>query len=441
MKIVFFIVGLICLFNACAESNKSHDVLSYNLPVTEDVVMYEVNPRVFAPENSFTTITKRLDSIQTLGVNVVWFMPIYEIGEEKTVNSPYCIKNYKSVNPEFGTIDEFKELVNLCHGKGMSVILDWVANHTSWDNAWVKDHKDWYTQDSIGNIISPAGTGWNDVADLNFDNPEMRLAMIDAMKYWVKEVGIDGFRCDAADYVPFDFWKQAVDSMRAIPNHKLLMLAEGKRKDHFDAGFDMNYAWDFMEATRDVFVKDSSAVRLLQTNRAEYDEIPLGKMKLRFTTNHDEASKMSPIVEFGGERAAMAAFAGTIFLHGGALIYSSQEVGYTEPINFFVYTPVDWSNRSDIYQEYQHLMDLYNEYPALRKGKLIEYPDADILMYQKNDNKDSFLVIVNVRNKDVSATLPERWRNREGTDVYGNIPIKLANEINLKPFEYRIIKF
>ena len=145
----------------------------------------------------------------------------------------------KRLNPELEIVEEFKRLVELCHEKGISVILDWVANHTSWDHAWIKEHKEWYTQDSIGNIISPAGTGWNDVADLNYDNADMCLAMIDAMKYWIQEVGVDGFRCDAADYVPYTFWKQAVDSLRAIPNRKLLMLAEGKRKDHFDAGFDM----------------------------------------------------------------------------------------------------------------------------------------------------------------------------------------------------------
>ena len=155
----------------------------------------------------------------------------------------------------------------------------------------LKNIKEWYTQDSIGNIISPAGTGWNDVADLNYDNADMCLAMIDAMKYWIQEVGVDGFRCDAADYVPYTFWKQAVDSLRAIPNRKLLMLAEGKRKDHFDAGFDMNYAWDLMEAMRDVFVNDSSAARLLEVDWSEYDSIPAGKMKLRFITNHDELLK------------------------------------------------------------------------------------------------------------------------------------------------------
>lgn len=441
MRNLFYTILVLLTVYACAGKREIVTEQKQVLPAVEDVVMYEINPRVFALKNAFNVISKHLDSIQFLGVNVVWFMPIYEIGEVNTVNSPYCIKDYKRINPEFGTVEEFKRLVELCHEKGISVIFDWVANHTSWDHAWIKEHKEWYTQDSIGNIISPAGTGWNDVADLNYDNADMCLAMIDAMKYWIQEVGVDGFRCDAADYVPYTFWKQAVDSLRAIPNRKLLMLAEGKRKDHFDAGFDMNYAWDLMEAMRDVFVNDSSAARLLEVDWSEYDSIPAGKMKLRFITNHDEASKMSPIVELGSERAAMAAFVGTVFLHGGALIYSSQEIGHEAPINFFAYTSVDWSECSDIYQEYGCLMGLYNKYPALRKGILTGYPASDVLMYQKSDGKDAFMILVNVRNRDVSVILPEGWKHHVATDIYENKPLELMNEIKLNALEYRIIRF
>ena len=143
------------------------------VPDAHDVVMYQINPRVFAANNSLQAVTQRLDSISDLGVNVLWFMPLYEIGQVKTVNSPYCIKDYKSLNPEFGTFTDFDKLVREAHRRGMSVIIDWVANHTSWDSEWIQKHPEWYTQDSLGVIISPAGTGWNDVADLNFDNMEM----------------------------------------------------------------------------------------------------------------------------------------------------------------------------------------------------------------------------------------------------------------------------
>lgn len=402
--------------------------------------MYQVNPRVFAPEQSFKAVEHRLDSIRSLGINVVWFMPLNEVGREKSVNSPYCVKDYQAVNPEFGTLEEFKTLVDVCHQKGMNVIIDWVANHTSWDNAWIANTS-WYTQDEAGNIISPAGTGWNDVADLNFDNAEMRLAMIDAMKFWVTEIGIDGFRCDAADFVPFDFWKQALDSLRAIPHHPLLMLAEGKRRDHFDAGFDMNYSWDFLEALRDVLVKDAPATELFATDKAEYDTIPVGKVKLRFTTNHDESAKMSPVKEFGNMRGSMAAFVLTTYLHGGALIYGSQEVGYPEAINFFRYVPVDWKANSDLYREYQHLMRLYNEYPAIRKGGMKAFPNPDVLLFEKQDGEERVLVVVNVRNHEANVALPQDWSGHTGKDLCDGSGLKLETELNLSPYQYRIFKF
>lgn len=431
----FQLLCLLLLFCSCKEQQAKQ---RYVVPAPEDVVMYQVNPRVFAEKASFNAVGEQLDSIKQLGVNVVWFMPINEVGKEKSVNSPYCVKDYKALNPEFGTMDDFKRLVQQCHDKGMSVIIDWVPNHTSWDNPWIVN-KDWYTQDEEGNIISPAGTGWLDVADLNFDNQEMRLAMIDAMKFWVNETGIDGFRCDAVDFVPFDFLKQAVDSLRAMPQ-QLLLLAEGKRKDHFDAGFDMNYAWDFLEAVRDVFLKDSSAVEILEVNKAEYDTIPAGKVKLRFTTNHDETMKMSPIQEFGSEKASMAAYVATVYLHGGALIYSSQEVGYPERIDFFRYVPVDWSANNALRKEYERLMLLYNEYPAIRKGSLTEFPDKNVLVFEKYDDTNRFLVLVNVRDEKHKVELPDAWKKKTVTNMMNNEPIENGEKFVLAPYQYAVIK-
>lgn len=440
MKRFVFILPFLCLLLACTGKRQSDDALNGRpLPAIEDVVMYQVNPRVFAPRNSFRAVEQRLDSIRALGVNVVWFMPLNEVGQEKSVNSPYCVKDYKAVNPEFGTLAEFKSLVSACHDKGMHVIIDWVANHTSWDNAWIA-HKDWYTQDASGAIISPAGTSWNDVADLNFDNPEMCLTMIDAMKFWVTEVGIDGFRCDAADFVPFDFWKQCLDSLHAIPDHPLLMLAEGKRRDHFDAGFDMNYSWDFLESLRDVFVKGAPATQLIQTAAAEYDTIPQGKVKLRFTTNHDEAAKMSPIQEFGGMRGSMAAFVLTTYMEGGALIYGSQEVGYPDPINFFHYVPVDWTANANLYQEYQRLMEIYNQHPAIRKGSKEVHLDSDVVLFEKQNGEDRVLVAVNVRNHESVISLPSEWRNTPTRNLYNDSLRPEAAILELAPYQFLILK-
>lgn len=441
MKKVIAQLSLLLLLSACDSKQSLHSTdPAYTLPAPQDVVMYQVNPRVFAPSASFNAVAARLDSIRQLGVNVVWFMPVNEVGKIKSVHSPYCVKDYRALNPEFGTMEEFRHVVSQCHDRGMSVIIDWVANHTSWDNDWLQ-HKAWYTQDAAGNIVHPANTGWKDVADLNFDNPEMRLAMIDAMKFWVQEAGIDGFRCDAADFVPYDFWKQALDSLRALPNRPLLMLAEGKRKDHFDAGFDMNYAWDFLEKVREVFLKDSCATALFATNRGEYDTIPAGKMKLRFTTNHDESMKMSPVNEFRSERGSMAAFVLTTYLHGGALIYGSQEVGYPERIDFFRYCNIDWTANGALRKEYETLMTLYNEHPAIRKGALKEYPDTDVLLFEKHDGKERFLVAVNVRNTNRVVLLPDAWRNRTYTDCIDGTPVEAKDSLSVAPYQYRIFKY
>ena len=414
----------------------------HKVPAPEDVVMYQVNPRVFAPEKSFNAVAQHLDSIKALGTNVVWFMPIYPVGQIRTVNSPYCISDYKGVNPEFGTLDEFKTLVTLCHQKGMSVIIDWVANHTSWDNPWIVEHRDWYTQEN-GEIVPPIKE-WADVADLNFDNAEMRLAMIDAMKYWAVEVGVDGFRCDAADMVPFDFWKQCCDSLRAIEDHQLLLLAEGKRKDHFDAGFEMNYAWDYLEAVRRVFNPKRGpyvpASHLFEADKEEYAGIPEGCVKLRFTTNHDESDKMSPISEFGGERASMAAFVASAYLHGGALVYGSQEVGYPGRINFFHYVPVNWQACPCLNKEYTDLLALYNEIPAIRKGEITAYPDEHILAFEKSDDKDNVLVLVNVRHEDYSMEVPAAWKGRACVNLMTGDMLMLGDTVSLSPYEYLIIK-
>ena len=424
------------LLVAC--SGKPAVVTQYSVPAPEDVVMYEINPRVFAADHSFNAVAEQLDSIQSLGVNVVWFMPLYVTGELKAKNSPYCIRDYRALKPEFGTIDEFKAMVDECHARGLSVIMDWVANHTSWDNAWVTEHPDWYTQDENGNIIHPAGTNWEDVADLNFDNAEMRLAMIDAMRYWVNETDVDGFRCDAADFVPFDFWKQAVDSLRAMPKD-LLLLAEGNRKDHFEAGFQMNYAWNFMHNMRQVFIKGEPATRLIEADKEEYEGIPEGCVKLRFTTNHDESTHLTPVGEYGGERGSMSAFVIATYLHGGALIYSSQEVGYADPINFFKYVPVDWESNKEIRAEYKKLMALYNGSAAVRKGTLATYPEDDAMVFSKTCCDDSYLVVASVRNEPVTAAVPEEWVGKKVTEYMSGEEVTLEESLSLEPYEYLIL--
>ena len=471
--------NLILIFTVLAVACNTA-VTSVSIPAPEDVVMYQINPRNFAPENSFKAVDARLDAIRDLGTNVVWFMPICEIGVEKAVQSPYCVKDYKAVNPEFGTLEDFKKLVAHAHSLGMAVIIDWVANHTSWDNQWIKDNPEWYTHDENGEIIHPAGTGWNDVADLDFDNPELCQAMIDAMKFWVVEVGIDGFRCDAADYVPFEFWKDCVAQLRAT-DHPLLMLAEGQRKDHFEAGFDLNYAWGWLSALRRVFNGETVTVQqpapqgqrpqgqgqrqgnrpqgqqqpqmrtrtvnrtvpvssLFAADSSEYAGLPAGKVKLRFTTNHDEHVKMSPVREFFGNDGSIAAFVATAFIHGGILVYGCQEVGYPGKINFFNYAEIDWDANPGMVDAYKDLISLYKSHSALRRGALVPYPHNDVLTFERKDDNETLLVMVNLRDTQVRAPIPDAWQGCKVSDLLSGGYLTFGETELLRPFEYVIVK-
>lgn len=478
-KILVALATAALLLSSCNPSTK---VKYTGVPAPADVVMYQVNPRNYAPEDSFKEVRKHLGEVQELGANVVWFMPICEIGIEKAVKSPYCVKDYKAVNPEFGTIEDFKAIVDECHSLGMSVIIDWVANHTSWDNQWIKDNPEWYTHNEEGQIISPAGTGWNDVADLNFDNPDMCAAMIDAMKFWVNEIGIDGFRCDAADYVPFEFWKDACDQLRESTDKTLLLLAEGQRKDHFQAGFDLNYAWGWLSSLRKVFTGETVTVEqpmnqrggnrpganrpggnrpaagnvpmvrrtitrqvpvssLFATDSSEYAGLAEGKIKLRFTTNHDEAEKMSPVREFHGNQGSLAAFVATTYIHGGMLIYGCQEVAYPGTIHFFNYTPVDWSANRDMYNAYKDIVRVFKANSALRSGSMVPYPDNNILMFERKDASETVFVAINMRDNQNYIALPEQWKGKTVTDLFtGKTRTLSADRELLKPFEYIVVK-
>ena len=444
-KLLFFITTLVILLVACQPKPQEPEgpvAPLKEMPAVKDVAMYQVNPRVFAPEKSLLAVADRIDSIAALGVNVMWVMPIYPIGIEKGKNSPYCIQDYKAIAPEFGTLDDFKHLARVCHEHGMAIILDWVANHTAWDHPWVKEHPDWYTHDEKADtIIHPRPWDWYDVADLNYDNKEMRAAMIDAMKYWIANVGIDGFRCDVADGVPADFWKDAIDTLRAAAGKRqILMLAEGKRPDNFTAGFDMNYGWDFKDQIVKVFTEGAPASSLFDADKAEYDSIPDGKVKLRFTTNHDHSTEKTPPVEFTSVRGSMAAYVASVFLHGGALIYGSQEVGYPEPINFFKFVPVDWTANPQTYNEYKQLIRIYNENPVIREGAVLPYPNKDVLVFERVKDADRMLVLVNLRDSAITIPTPQPWLNKEGVDQRTNFIAALRDSVPMPPFGYFILK-
>ncbi len=409
------------------------------VPNTSDITMYEINERAFSASGNFAGILPRLDSIKALGVNVIWLMPIHPIGLIKTVNSPYCIRNYKAVNPEYGTLDDLRTLVREAHKRKIAVILDWAANHTSWDNPWISN-KAWYTQDGNGNIVIPAGTNWQDVADLNFDNPAMRLEMIRSLKYWVLTANIDGYRFDAADYVPFSFWKQAIDSLNGISAHKLIMLAEGSRADHFMAGFQLNFGWDFFAKDKNVFKNNQAASGLYTVHLSEYAAIPVNSHKLRFTSNHDECAwDDTPLGLFGGKQASVAAFVCSAFMGGVPLIYNGQEVGCPVKLPFFSRSPIDWTTNPDMLLEYKLLLNLRAAHPALRTGDLTSFADADVAAFERETQDEKVAVIVNTRNSAKTFTIPAKLKNILWKDAMDGKTVTLDSLLVLNAFEYRIL--
>jgi len=385
-------------------------------------------------------VINRLDQLKALNVNVIWLMPIYPIGQINSVNSPYCIKNYYEVGSEFGTLADLRTLTTEAHNRNMAVVVDWVANHTAWDNPWVTQHPDWYSQDGSGNIIIPPGTNWADVADLNFSNATMRVNMIDAMKYWTLEANIDGFRCDYADGVPYDFWKQAIDSLNTIPNRNLIFLAEGTRADHYAAGFQMTYAWDFYTAIKNVFA-GSSPSTIYTTNTSEYAGVPAGNRKLRFTTNHDQSAwEATPMTLFNGKAGATCASVITTYYNGVPLIYTGQEVGRVSTVPFFSNSPINWTVNLDMQQNYRDMLSFYSESAVARYGTAVPYTANDVVCFKKVLNADQVLVIANVRNNTTNYAIPTALLNSTWTNAITGAPVNIGSSLSLSAYQYLILK-
>lgn len=400
------------------------------------MVIYEANPRVFASSESLNAIESRLVEIEKLGVNVIWLMPVYEQGVKNSVGSPYCIRDYKKVNPSFGTLDDLKSLVTKAHSMGMKVILDWVANHTSWDNAWIEEHPEWYTRDSDGNIIPPAGMGWNDVADLDYDNAGLRAGMIDAMTWWIREAGVDGFRCDYAEGVPADFWKEAIKAVRTL-DPDAVMLAEASDTKLLDCGFQMLYGWDFQSKLASLFGGRTSVQALYESHANEYKGLPDGKERLRFTTNHDKAGESSPVAVYKAERGAMAAFVISAYSGGVPLIYSSQEIGYAGKVNFFTDVIMDWDSNPSYIEEYVGVMAAYIGSADVRGSKPVFYNTGGIVsIYYEG----GLFVVVNTSGSEVSAKSPMERAGDKVTDMITGLEETVPSVLVLDAYEYKIWK-
>jgi glycosidase len=436
-----FIIFAFVLIQCCSTVSSFAQQRLSPLPKPSDVTLYQINIRAFSKEGNLRGIIPRLDSIKSLGINVIYLMPIYPVGKLNAVNSPYCVRDYKAVNEEFGSMQELKALVDSIHIKHMSVILDWVPNHTSYDNAWIRN-KSWYLQDSTGKILSPPGMGWPDVAQLNFKNMDMRKEMISSMKYWVLNANIDGFRCDYADGPPFDFWQQTIHELRQIPNHPLLFLAEGRRSNHYKAGFDFNFGFAFFENLKSVYSKGKSVKSIDSINTAEHKGASETQQIVRYLTNHDvNGSDGTPQELFGGERGAMAAFVVAAYMNSVPMIYNGQEVGTPFRLVFpFTSKDIDWSLNPQLTAEYKKLIAIRNGSEVLRSNTVESYSTDDVCAFLKTKGSEQVFVLSNLRNKEVSYEVSGKLANSKWTNAFTGEKFKAGKSVLLAPFSYLILK-
>ena len=369
-----------------------------------DAVVYELYPRSFSAEGTFNGITPRLAELKDLGVDILWLMPIHPIGEKLrkgTLGSPYAVRDYYGVNPEFGTPDDLKRLVAEAHRHGLRVILDVVLNHSAWDNVLITQHPEFYKKDTNGQIIPPVKE-WTDVAGFNYANRELREYMIGMLKRWVTEFGVDGYRCDVASMVPVEFWEQARAALeQAKPD--ILMLAEASQPDLLLKAFDFDYSWPLHARLNDVLLRGAPASELRRSWEESLRLFPQGSLHMRISDNHDEARAVARF----GIRGALAASVLMFTLDGVPLLYNGMEVGdATESGDpaLFEKLPVFWKpkERPPLRDLYRDLIKLRKQYAPFRSERLIwlrNSNEADLVTFLRLDDKDEFVVVINFSSR------------------------------------------
>ncbi len=406
--------------------------------------IYEVNIRQYSPEGNFKEFEKQLPRLKEFGVGILWLMPIHPIGKlnrKGTLGSYYSVKDYMAVNPEFGTLEDFKSLVNKIHKMGMYVIIDWVANHTAWDNEWMTTHPEFYTKDSLGNVISPV-PDWHDVADLNYDNQELRTEMIDALKFWVKDCDIDGYRCDVAGMVPIDFWIEARTELEKIK--KVFMLAEWDTPEIHHA-FDMSYDWNMYKLLNGIGKGEKSAKDLAALIKMNELRFPSDAFQMEFTSNHDENTWNGAVFDRLGDAAEISAVF-TFLIPDMPLIYSGQEARNKKRLDFFDKDPIGWK-QSNFENIYTSLIQLKNNNEALYSGNkggqvkfLFTNSDSCTLAFTREQNGEKVIALFNFSKDSAEIKIDDENLSGNYKDYFsGESRSFTRHEIfDIKPWKYKI---
>lgn len=419
----------------------------------KDAVIYEIFPRQYSQKGDFNAITADLDRLKNLGVTVLWLMPIHPIGREKakgSVGSPYAVKDFYALNPDYGTSADLKRLIAESHRRGMKVIIDIVANHTAWDSVMMKN-KAFYTKNAKGEIIPPV-PDWADVADLSYDNPELRKYMIEMLKMWVRDYDLDGFRCDVAGFVPTDFWETARAEVDKI-KPDTIWLAEWESPDLLVKAFNLDYSWANHAVLDKVLHGVAPAYEIRKTWEADRAKMPKGALRMRFSDNHDERRAIARF----GEKGALAAQALIFTMDGVPMFYNGMEAGDTTESGapaLFERLPVFWQiseRRKEFPLFYKSMIEMRKNSVALRRGDLTWLKNSDesrVLTFTRKSGNEEMLVAINMTSAPFFGSVEAGGNYEEITpQIYAGNPNNNLNKataaipaLALDSFGFRIFR-
>ncbi len=386
--------------------------------------IYEVNTRQYTPEGTFNAFAKHLDRLKEMGVQTLWFMPINPISlkdrkrDSTELGSYYAVADYRKINPEYGNMDDWKNLVKTAHEKGLKVIIDWVPTHSGADHYWLNTQPDFYIKDSLGNAVSQYD--WTDTRKLNYKNPALVDSMIECMKFWIKETNIDGYRCDVAGEVPNEFWSKCIPELRKMKN--IFMLAEGDKPSLHDAGFDASYTWEDFDMMKRIARGERKATSLDSILMKHDTTFPKNSIRMYFTSNHDENSwnKADFATMPGAVHAPFAVLTQTI-KRTVPLIYGGQEEPFLDSLKFFVKDTIIFGNykRQEFYKK---LLLIRKENAALAANssytKLTSTNDANIFAFVRSKEKNKVMVVTNLSSSPQNFTLSNDLINGDTKELF-----------------------
>ncbi len=412
---------------------------------SKNATIYEVNVRQYTKEGTFKAFERHLPRLKKMGIDIIWLMPIHPIGQEKrkgSLGSEYSVKDYYGVNPEYGDIDDFKSLVKKIHEMGMYVILDWVGNHSAWDNPLAKEHPNWYTKTKSGDFQPTPWYDWSDVIDFDYNQPEMRKYMTEAMKYWVKEADIDGYRCDVGGFIPVDFWENVRTELDEIK--PVFMLAEWESRDLHKKAFDMTYAWSLFKELE--HATKGKIGGLVEYMAHDVNTFPRNAYRMTFTDNHDMNSWYNtPFINFGDGLKAAMVFSCTV--NGMPLVYSGQEAGLNKSLKFFDKDEIEWKDH-EFYGFFQKLFELKHKNQALWNGswggemvRIDNDKPQQVISFIREKNKQVVFPIINFSAETQTVKLQTKYYTGEYMDLFTNKTYTLNGDdvVSLAPWSYLVL--